>query len=131
MHCNNVKVETGKASTFVEKQALAMLHRELFHLDEQFYAFDSKRADVALGVVTSGGTIANNTALWIARNRCLPADGEFRGCDAPLDAPWRLEAEEILRAAVPAEDVALRETELLPSYQPLGEIGRASCRERV
>lgn len=81
LHANNVKVETGKASTFVEKQALAMLHRELFHLDEQFYAVDSKRADVALGVVTSGGTIANNTALWIARNRCLPADGEFRGCD--------------------------------------------------
>ena len=82
LHANNVKVETGKSTTFIEKEVLAMLHRELFQMPEQFYAAETKRADVVLGVVTSGGTIANNTALWIARNRTLPAiEGGFRGCD--------------------------------------------------
>lgn len=81
MHANNVKVETGKSTTFIEKEALAMLHRELFHLTDEFYATSSARPDTTLGVVTSGGTIANNTAMWIARNKLLPADGKFNGCD--------------------------------------------------
>ena len=34
--------------------------------------------------------------------------GEFLGCDAPLDAPWRIEAEEIIRKAVPLEDMSLK-----------------------
>lgn len=81
LHANTVKVETAKAQTFLEKEALAMLHRELFHLEDDFYAAHSMLPGTCLGVVTSGGTIANNTAMWIARNKALPADGEFRGLD--------------------------------------------------
>jgi len=81
LHANTVKVETAKAQTFLEKEALAMLHRQLWHMDDDFYKANSARPDVCLGVVTSGGTIANNTALWIARNKCLPADGDFKGVD--------------------------------------------------
>jgi len=90
LHCNNVKIETGKASTFLEKEALAMLHRKLFNLDDAFYKKESPRPDSVLGVICSGGTIANNTAMWIARNKCLPADGKFLGVDKEgLDAGLR------------------------------------------
>ena len=34
--------------------------------------------------------------------------GEFLGCDAPLDAPWRVQAEALVRSAVPDEDLSLR-----------------------
>lgn len=81
IHANNVKIETGKGSTFLEKEAIAMLHRELFQHSESFYDQHAARPDVALGVVCSGGTIANSTAMWIARNRRLPPEGDFSGCD--------------------------------------------------
>lgn len=81
LHANNVKVETGKASTFLEKETLAMLHHCFYSFSEQFYQDNAPSRDTCLGVVCSGGTIANNTALWIARNKCLPADGDFQGCD--------------------------------------------------
>jgi len=81
LHCNNVKVETGKSSSFLEKEAVALLHRTMFKMDDAFYEKECGRPDVSLGVVTSGGAIANNTAMWIARNKCLPAKGDFTGCD--------------------------------------------------
>jgi len=81
VHANNVKVETGKGQTFVEREALAMLHRELYRRDNVFYARQTHEPSSALGLVCSGGTIANNTALWIARNKCMPADGDFLGID--------------------------------------------------
>ena len=81
LHANNVKIETGKASTFLEKEAIAMLHRQMYGLPDAFYAEAAPNPQVTLGVVCSGGTIANNTALWIARNRCLPAKGDFTGTD--------------------------------------------------
>ncbi len=36
-------------------------------------------AEHSLGAFCSGGTIANITALWVARNNTLKADGEFQG----------------------------------------------------
>jgi glutamate decarboxylase len=81
LHANNVKVETGKASTFLEKETLAMLHHCFYEHDKEFYEEYAAARDTCLGVVCSGGTIANNTALWIARNKCLPAKGDFLGCD--------------------------------------------------
>lgn len=81
LHANNVKVETGKASTFLEKETLAMLHHCFYSHDDAFYEQYAAARDTCLGVVCSGGTIANNTALWIARNKCLPPRGDFQGCD--------------------------------------------------
>jgi len=81
LHANTVKVETAKAQTFLEKEALAMLHREIFHLEDSFYSERSQLPGQCLGVVTSGGTIANNTAMWLARNYTLPAEGDFLGVD--------------------------------------------------
>ena len=39
-------------------------------------------AKTSLGAFCSGGTVANITALWIARNRLLKADGDYKGIAA-------------------------------------------------
>jgi len=69
---NVVKTETSKAATFLEREALAMLHREVFEENDAFYATHSQRRASCLGVVTCGGTTANLQALWMARNRAFP-----------------------------------------------------------
>ncbi|MDY0290997.1 MAG: putative pyridoxal-dependent aspartate 1-decarboxylase [Desulfuromonadaceae bacterium] len=76
---NTVKVETSKAFTPLERQVLAILHRLIYGCEDQFYTRFIHDSRSALGVFCSGGTIANITALWLARNKlCAPA-GEFRG----------------------------------------------------
>lgn len=68
---NMVKVETSKAFTPMERQVLGMLHALIFERDESFYQQWLHSPDHALGAFCSGGTVANITALWVARNRCL------------------------------------------------------------
>eukprot|EP00421_Protoceratium_reticulatum_P054175 CAMPEP_0168491098 /NCGR_PEP_ID=MMETSP0228-20121227/69525_1 /TAXON_ID=133427 /ORGANISM="Protoceratium reticulatum, Strain CCCM 535 (=CCMP 1889)" /LENGTH=92 /DNA_ID=CAMNT_0008507833 /DNA_START=1 /DNA_END=275 /DNA_ORIENTATION=- len=60
---NVVKTETSKAATFLEREALAMLHREAFGLNDAFYGTHSQRRTSCLGVVTCGGSTANLQAL--------------------------------------------------------------------
>lgn len=76
---NTVKVETSKAFTPLERQVLAMLHRLVYRGDEDFYAQWIHDSRHALGAFCSGGTIANVTALWVARNRLFAPRGGFRG----------------------------------------------------
>jgi glutamate decarboxylase len=76
---NLVKVETSKAFTPLERQVLAMLHHLVYQADAAFYAHWMHDSRHALGAFCSGGTIANVTALWVARNRLFAPDGEFRG----------------------------------------------------
>lgn len=76
---NVVKVETSKSFTPLERQVVAMLHRLVYSGRDTFYhrwIHDSRHA---LGAFCSGGTIANVTALWVARNRLFAPGGEFRG----------------------------------------------------
>jgi glutamate decarboxylase len=76
---NLVKVETSKVFTPLERQVLAMLHRLVYQRDEAFYGRWIHNSQHALGAFCSGGTIANVTALWVARNRlCAPSDS-FNG----------------------------------------------------
>jgi len=81
---NMVKVETSKSLTLLERQMLAMLHREFFggvecrdRIQDPSHVF---------GLVVSGGSSANITALWNARNRSLLGLGftkaEIRECGA-------------------------------------------------
>ena len=79
---NLVKIETSKAFTPLERQVLGMMHHLAYGNDEQFYDKWMHSAKTSLGAFCSGGTIANITALWIARNRLLKADGEFKGIAA-------------------------------------------------
>lgn len=76
---NLVKIETSKAFTPLERQVLGMMHHLVYSEDDSFYHQWMHSANHSLGAFCSGGTVANITALWIARNRLLKADGEFKG----------------------------------------------------
>ena len=76
---NLVKVETSKAFTPMERQVLAMIHHLVYRRDDAFYGRWIHDSQHALGAFCSGGTIANVTALWVARNRLFAPSGEFRG----------------------------------------------------
>ncbi|TLM67224.1 MAG: putative pyridoxal-dependent aspartate 1-decarboxylase [Deltaproteobacteria bacterium] len=76
---NTVKVETSKAFTPLERQVLAMLHRLIYRGGDAFYEQWIHDSRHALGAFCSGGTIANVTALWVARNRLFAPAGDFRG----------------------------------------------------
>ncbi len=76
---NLVKVETSKAFTPMERQVLAMLHRLVYDREDSFYGQWIHDSQHALGAFCSGGTVANITALWAARNRLCAPSGSFRG----------------------------------------------------
>jgi putative pyridoxal-dependent aspartate 1-decarboxylase len=76
---NQVKIETAKASSFVERELLAWIHRIVFQRSDGFYRRNIQNHRIALGNVTSDGTLSNLTALLIAREKALPADGVFPG----------------------------------------------------
>ncbi len=76
---NLVKVETSKAFTPLERQVLGMMHNLVYQESDNFYQQWMHSANHSLGAFCSGGTIANLTALWVARNNLLAADGEFKG----------------------------------------------------
>ncbi|KAH9259400.1 hypothetical protein BASA81_002443 [Batrachochytrium salamandrivorans] len=87
MNQNSVKTETANTVTFLERQALCELHKQMFKRDNEFYDQYSQNPAVALGVLTSGGTIANITALWVARNRAIPGVdqvGMLQACQTSL-----------------------------------------------
>ena len=76
---NLVKIETSKAFTPLERQVLGMMHRLVYQNSDDFYPTCMHSAELSLGAFCSGGTIANLTALWVARNNLLKADGDFKG----------------------------------------------------
>ncbi|HET6718485.1 MAG TPA: putative pyridoxal-dependent aspartate 1-decarboxylase [Rhodocyclaceae bacterium] len=76
---NVVKVETSRSFTPLERQVLAMLHRLIYQGSDAYYGKWIQNSGYALGAFCSGGTIANITALWVARNRLCRADGNFKG----------------------------------------------------
>jgi len=76
---NLVKTETSKAFTPLERQVLGMLHHLVYQQDTAWYRKWMHEPSHALGTMCSGGTIANLTALWVARNAAFPAEGSFRG----------------------------------------------------
>jgi glutamate decarboxylase len=64
---NQVKIETAKASSFVERELVAWLHRLVFNRTDRFYEKNIQNPRIALGNVTTDGTLANMTALLVAR----------------------------------------------------------------
>ncbi|KAJ1566116.1 hypothetical protein HK096_000315, partial [Nowakowskiella sp. JEL0078] len=79
---NVVKLETSSTLTFLERETAAQLHSVFYNRPSEFYksvihaaASGSPDASV-VGLFCSGGTVANITALWCARNTALgPRDG--------------------------------------------------------
>ncbi|GAK83740.1 glutamate decarboxylase [Vibrio ponticus] len=78
---NLVKIETSKAFTPLERQVLGMLHRLIYSQQDSFYSQWMHSANHSLGAFCSGGTIANITALWVARNNALRPQNGFRGVE--------------------------------------------------
>ena len=76
---NLVKVETSRAFTPLERQVLAMMHRLVYSGRDDFYRQWIQNSNYSLGAFCSGGTIANVTALWAARNRLCGPSGDFKG----------------------------------------------------
>lgn len=78
---NQVKIETAKASTFVEKELISWIHKLIFRLDDSFYKKNIQNRKYALGNVTLDGTLANLTAMLVARNKAFPLNQNFAGID--------------------------------------------------
>lgn len=78
---NVVKAETSKVLSIIEKQVLAKIHRLVYKKDELFYKEHVQNPSTALGCFTEGGTLANITALWVARNSLLAPTLTFKGCE--------------------------------------------------
>jgi putative pyridoxal-dependent aspartate 1-decarboxylase len=76
---NVVKIETSKAFTPLERQVIGMLHRLIYERDDAYYEQWTQNFNQSLGVFCSGGTVANITALWVARNRLLAPKSGFEG----------------------------------------------------
>lgn len=81
MNQNAVKIETAKALSFCEREALAMLHRQIYDFPDNFYTQHIQNNQSTLGILVSGGTTANITALWCARNTSLGPKNEFLGIE--------------------------------------------------
>ncbi len=74
---NVIKLETSKVLSVLEKQVLAKIHRMIFQCDDKFYQTYVQNTQTALGTFTSGGTTANITALWVARNKIFTPKAGF------------------------------------------------------
>ncbi len=77
---NLVKIETSKAFTPLERQVIGMLHRLIYGdtpaCDDAFYGQWTQDFNHSIGTFCSGGTVANITGLWVARNKLLPGVSE-------------------------------------------------------
>ncbi len=77
---NQVKIESAKASSFVEREFLCWMHRLVFQKPTEFYRQNIQNHGIAMGTITSDGTVANLTALTIAMQKAFPVHGRrFRG----------------------------------------------------
>lgn len=65
---NTVKLETSKVFSILERQVLAKIHRIVYDKDDAFYDEHIQRPDSTLGGFVEDGTLANLTAIWVARN---------------------------------------------------------------
>ncbi|MCP4680890.1 MAG: aminotransferase class V-fold PLP-dependent enzyme, partial [Desulfobacterales bacterium] len=78
---NVVKLETSKVVSIIEKQVLAKIHRLIYREDELFYEKYVQNTRTTLGTFIEGGTTANLTALWVARNTKFSPKQNFCGIE--------------------------------------------------
>ncbi len=74
---NLIKLETSKVLSLLEKQVLAKVHRLIYENSDDFYSEHVQNTETSLGVFTTGGTTANLTALWVARNSLFAPKDDF------------------------------------------------------
>ena len=78
---NVIKLETSKVVSVIEKQVLAKIHRLIFQENEAFYQEHVQNPQTSLGCFIEDGTLANITALWVARNSLLTVRDRFEGIE--------------------------------------------------
>ncbi|WP_254640279.1 AMP-binding protein, partial [Chitinophaga sp. GbtcB8] len=76
---NLVKIETSFAASFIERQVLGIIHKQIFRLKDTFYEKHVQNERSCLGIIANGGTLSNITALSYALNKAFPPDGDFKG----------------------------------------------------
>lgn len=76
---NQVKIETAKASSFLERELVAWLHQLVYKRKTGYYEKNIQNHRISLGNVTSDGTMANLTGLLVAREKAFPPNGDFPG----------------------------------------------------
>ncbi len=77
---NQVKIESAKASSFVERELICWIHRLIYRNTDDFYKTNIQNPHIALGNITSDGTLANLTALTLAMAKAFPPQGKkFKG----------------------------------------------------
>ena len=87
---NVVKIETSKVLSILEKQVIAKIHRLIFNRSDEFYNEHVQSAETSMGSFVDGGTTANLTALWVARNNALGPKEGFGGVETcGLPAAYR------------------------------------------
>uniref|UniRef100_UPI00257B84CD pyridoxal-dependent decarboxylase n=1 Tax=Desulfobacter sp. UBA2225 TaxID=1961413 RepID=UPI00257B84CD len=74
---NLIKMETSKVLAVIERQVLAKIHCLIFKQSQAFYRAHVQNTRTALGAFTSGGTTANITAMWVARNHLWAEKVDF------------------------------------------------------
>lgn len=79
---NVVKIETSKIVSIVEREVLAKIHRMIYDRDDAFYGRYIQAPDCSLGGFLEDGTLANMTALWVARNEFFRPKPGFEGVEA-------------------------------------------------
>lgn len=78
---NPVKLETSKVVSVYERQVLAKVHRLVFKRGGAFYQTHVQKPESTLGSFVEDGTLANLSALWVARNRMLPPTEAYAGVE--------------------------------------------------
>ena len=69
VNANMLKMDASGSLAHCERQALGILHREVFQQSDDFYINHAHNIESILGIATAGGSTANLIGLWLARNR--------------------------------------------------------------
>jgi len=79
---NVVKLETSKVVSIWERQLIAKIHRLVFQKNDDFYDAHIQNPTSTLGAFVEDGTLANLTALWVARNQLFSITDSFKGIES-------------------------------------------------
>ena len=71
MNQNQVKLETSGIGTSIEQKVVGFFHREIYGKESSFYDKYDFNKETSLGLLTSGGTLSNITALQLTLSKSL------------------------------------------------------------